>query len=420
MEKQAEIQCKQSYSEDKLLDLQWRSMRQTLIFTGLFEPVLPFGVTENVEDRLRQFLSCEMRIDTEIRFDRVHRLGKPRYNQTNPRPIIARFEKYKDKEFVRLAAQKCLAGKRYGVQEQFPSDIEEQRKFLYPIAKEYRKNKNNVVRLVRDKLYVNGREITVDNILQNEMGGTAKTSIPATNTRMDTRPRQQPCRKHAEPNIYRPNKPLIRQQQNQQQHFRHKTHQGQSKVPYQTPGSQSAKNLPESNKRQNKITPIAWQLPTSNAFYVLTEIDSDSGIPDPPYLSKQRYGKKKPTSPLDSDLSYKIRKDDDYYDKELQQAKWSETPMETQHSEAVNLNIKTNRKQQPNQTEFVADTCEKRNACAENSTENMKDVTNLMYSNNTENDKSDTNLDTECNAKVRPSSVSTYVSTLSVSTPQAK
>lgn len=213
--------------------------------------MLPFGVTGNVEDTLRQFLNCEMQIDTEIRFDRVHRLGKPRYNQTNPRPIIARFEKYKDKEFVRLAAPKCLAGKRYGVREQFPSEIEEQRKLLYPIAKEYRQNKNNVVRLVRDKLYVNGREIIVDNISQNEMGGTAKTSIPATNTRTDTRPRQQPWRKTAEPNLYRPNKPLFRQQQNQQQHFPHKTQQGQNKVPYQTPGSQSAKNLPQSNMRQN-------------------------------------------------------------------------------------------------------------------------------------------------------------------------
>ncbi|MEW8542144.1 MAG: hypothetical protein AB2693_01300 [Candidatus Thiodiazotropha sp.] len=403
---QAEIQAKQLYSEDKLLDLQWRSMRQNLIFTGLCEPALPFGVNENVEDTLRQFLSCEMQIDTEIRFDRVHRLGRPRYNQTNPRPIIARFEKYKDKEFVRLAAPKCLAGKRYGVREQFPPEIEEQRKLLYPIAKEYRQNKNNVVKLVRDKLYVNGREIIVDNISQNETGGTT------TNTQTDTRQRQQPWRKTAQPNLYRPNKPLFRQQQNpQQQRFFRKNEQAQTKVSHQMSGSQNATNLPKSNIRQNTTTPVAWQLPTSNAFQVLGEIDSESGITGPPYLNKQTYGKKKPTSPLDSDLSYKKRKDADFHDNEFQPTQWSETPMETQHMETENLNSEC--MQQMKQTDFVAEKCENTK-----SAENIKEVT-IVYSNNTENGslKADTNLATECNTTVTSPSVSTFVSTLSVSTP---
>lgn len=42
--------------------------------------------------------------------------------------------------------------------EQFPSEIENRRKALYPEAKRARQNKNNEVKLVRDKLYINGRQ----------------------------------------------------------------------------------------------------------------------------------------------------------------------------------------------------------------------------------------------------------------------
>ena len=51
-----------------------------------------------------------------------------------------------------------LIGKPYGIREQFPTEVEEKRKLLYPAAKMARRNPNNKVRLVRDKLYVNGVE----------------------------------------------------------------------------------------------------------------------------------------------------------------------------------------------------------------------------------------------------------------------
>ena len=77
---------------------------------------------------------------------------------------VCRFENYKDKEYVRMAAPMALAGKRYSVREQFPPEIEEKRKLLYPIAKRARENKNNIVKLVRDKLYVNGKETDLENV----------------------------------------------------------------------------------------------------------------------------------------------------------------------------------------------------------------------------------------------------------------
>ncbi|MEW8545700.1 MAG: hypothetical protein AB2693_19435, partial [Candidatus Thiodiazotropha sp.] len=145
---QNEMNEKQSKMEEKLIEVQWRGMRENLIFTGIAEKNLPYGEFENVELTLKNFLRDEMNITQEIQFDRVHRVGKFDRNQTFPRPIIAKFEKFKDKELVRLSASKTLVGKHYGVNEQFPIENESKRKKLYPISKKKKKNKNNKVKLV--------------------------------------------------------------------------------------------------------------------------------------------------------------------------------------------------------------------------------------------------------------------------------
>ena len=98
---QDELQKQQKLEADKLVDLQWRTMRENLIFSGIKEPKLPRGEYENVEQSLRNFLRDEMDIDKDIQFDRIHRLGKFDYDQIYQRPIIAKFEKFKDKDFVR-------------------------------------------------------------------------------------------------------------------------------------------------------------------------------------------------------------------------------------------------------------------------------------------------------------------------------
>ena len=58
-----------------------------------------------------------MHFDSDIETERVHRLGRPRYNQRYPRPIIAKFLRYQDKEDIRLAAPKRLYRTNYGVRE---------------------------------------------------------------------------------------------------------------------------------------------------------------------------------------------------------------------------------------------------------------------------------------------------------------
>ena len=162
IEKQQEtIKSKQQQTEEKLTDIQWRSMRENLIFTGNDEDETDVS-NENCEGKLKEFLSSKLNIHDEMPLDRVHRLGKYKSQQSFPRPIIAKFHRFRDREKIRFAAPETLKGTRYGVREQFPVEIENKRKVLYPIMKKARENKDNKVRLVRDKLFINNVEAMPD------------------------------------------------------------------------------------------------------------------------------------------------------------------------------------------------------------------------------------------------------------------
>ncbi|CAC5423871.1 unnamed protein product [Mytilus coruscus] len=84
---------------------------------------------------------------------KVHRFGKR--DRRGNRPILAKFISTKDKEIVLKNGFK-LKGTNFGVQEQFPKEIEQKRKTLYPVAKQARREKRKVL-LVRDKLYIDGK-----------------------------------------------------------------------------------------------------------------------------------------------------------------------------------------------------------------------------------------------------------------------
>ena len=144
---------------ETVIDLQCRSMRDNLIFTGIEEPDYRVDQQEDTEQVLCEFLKYEMNIEPNISFHRVHRLGYNQRYTDYPRPIVAKFEHFKDRELVRLAAPKTLRGKHYGVREQFPKVVEDKRKLLYPEMKRAKADKTNKVRLVRDKLFVNNIEV---------------------------------------------------------------------------------------------------------------------------------------------------------------------------------------------------------------------------------------------------------------------
>lgn len=99
--------------KEDYLDLKSRSMQENLLFFGLAEQRPADGQMrperENVEAKLRDFLSNELSLESpniieNIVFDRVHRLGPPRRDMyEKPRPIIAKFEKFTDRETIRKA-----------------------------------------------------------------------------------------------------------------------------------------------------------------------------------------------------------------------------------------------------------------------------------------------------------------------------
>ena len=72
-------------------------------------------------------------------------------------PYSGKIEYYKDREFVRQNS-KTLNEKRnqYNIGEQFPPEMEAKRKILYPVLRSYSRDPNNLVALVRDKLFING------------------------------------------------------------------------------------------------------------------------------------------------------------------------------------------------------------------------------------------------------------------------
>lgn len=276
-----ELRTQQTMNEEKLTDLQWRGMRENLIFTGIKEPNLPRGEYEHTEATLKTFLRDEMNIEKDIAFDRVHRLGKFDRLQKYPRPIIAKFERFKDKESVRLAAPRTLNGKNFGVREQFPVEIEEKRKLLYPEAKKLRRNQTNNVRLVKDKLYLNGRDVTTESMQQ-----TLKNRETQWQYRQPQNNRQYQS--------FQPDKEPVRQQ------FQREN----TSFYAQRNREQHAWSTPRSSQRSEHSRVRDPELPVSNMYNALQDEISDlSGTRRP------TGGKKKAVSPLERDVIFKRQRE---------------------------------------------------------------------------------------------------------------
>lgn len=86
--------------KEALLDLQSRSMRDNLVFSGIPE----LKDNDDAEKQITQFMSTHLHIppDTvkDFTFHRVHRIGPKNLNNKRPRPIVAKFEHFKHKQLV--------------------------------------------------------------------------------------------------------------------------------------------------------------------------------------------------------------------------------------------------------------------------------------------------------------------------------
>lgn len=139
------------------------------MFSGLRE-----DNDENTEAKLRDFLSNELGIN-QVELGNVHRFGK--FVRGKHRPIVARFLYSQERSNILSNARK-LKGTFFYINEQFPSEIEEKRRSLYPKLKELRRSGHRA-KLVRDRLIVDGRLYTDDAAIVDgrESGGVPKERV---------------------------------------------------------------------------------------------------------------------------------------------------------------------------------------------------------------------------------------------------
>lgn len=143
--------------KESILDIQCRSMRDNLVFSGI-----PEQTQDNPEQAIKDFMLSALKLSKEtvnnITFHRVHRLGtnnKKNADTKRPRPIVAKFEHYKQKELVKSKGKE-LRGTSFGLNDQYPRVIQDRRRILIPIMKQFRQNGRKAV-LTVDRLYVDGQ-----------------------------------------------------------------------------------------------------------------------------------------------------------------------------------------------------------------------------------------------------------------------
>ena len=138
-----------------------------------------FGIKDSEDElpsdtELRLFLKKEMQISKEdleeMQFERVHRIpthpiaGK---STNKARPIIAKVSLFKDKELIKSHIKKLPKGRRYGVADDFPNEVEEIRKALYPLLKKAKQDKK--------KAFFNMKKLVIDNVVYH---GPESKKIP--------------------------------------------------------------------------------------------------------------------------------------------------------------------------------------------------------------------------------------------------
>ena len=207
---------------------------------------------------------------------------------------------------------KTLIGTRYGVNEQFPPEIENRRKLLYAEAKRARKNKENEVKLVCDRLYINGRQfVSPHNSIENNYNSLSKH-----NHQMSSGSEQRNTLRQ-QPGAYSNRNYNDGQQQRERQYYkpRSQTQEGWNRQPQRNNARQgsSATKVPWFGARtfvtqRNMEAVVRNDAHVCNRFAPLSETQNN----ETPFRCHSNAGKKKATSPLDADLNTKKQKESNF------------------------------------------------------------------------------------------------------------
>ena len=138
----------------KDLYLEAYSRRENIKFFSI-----PEEQDEDTEATLRNFMERDLgyRNAHTVEIQRVHRLPKRR-NDSGPKPIIAKFLRYKDVEDI-LALGRRLEGTNFQMFRDLPQEIIKRRRERMPTFKEARRRGMRVSfsRSEPDKLYINDK-----------------------------------------------------------------------------------------------------------------------------------------------------------------------------------------------------------------------------------------------------------------------
>ena len=140
-----------------------QSKKENLIFYGL--PEKTDDTRDMCERDVRSLLTDKMGLDhaeddNVISIERVHRLGRRRQQQDQPRPVVVKFSRYKHRQVVWNNRSK-LKDTNYRVAEHFSDSVRERRRILIPRMEEER-DRGNTAYLSFDKLLVDDRVFEVD------------------------------------------------------------------------------------------------------------------------------------------------------------------------------------------------------------------------------------------------------------------
>lgn len=117
-----------------------------------------FGIKERENEKdddtelaLREFMRTKLKIlpvdEESIHFDRVHgitsRRSRSNGRSLQPRPIIVRLTDFQDNLnfFIKSYIKNLPRGTGFGVSDDFPEEVDEVRKVLYPILKAAKREK---------------------------------------------------------------------------------------------------------------------------------------------------------------------------------------------------------------------------------------------------------------------------------------
>ena len=154
----------QMRNEDELIRQSIYSRRWNLIIYRMKE-----SKSKNCTDLVKNVMSSALKINEDkvrsMSFCGVHRLGKFKQNRSEkPRPVIARFTCREDRDLV-WRDRYNLKGSCFKLAEDLPPAVREIRKtILVPAMKEAKKTEGTKATITGDRLIVNGKRYTFNQI----------------------------------------------------------------------------------------------------------------------------------------------------------------------------------------------------------------------------------------------------------------